>query len=101
MGTPLFSYKVSQSIHSMLNSSVTGFRFESKLRKSSDDLFLVAMKENWRPSQNLCRSITETLREDPSIRAMQSPQQQAVWKLLSKISRTAPDPILQDHKQPN
>jgi len=45
-------------IHSMLNGGVTGFCFELKLRKSSDDFFLVAMKENWRPSQNLCCSIT-------------------------------------------
>ena len=39
MGTPLFSYKVSQGMHSVLNSSVTGFGFESKLRKSNDVLF--------------------------------------------------------------
>ena len=35
-----------RGIHSMLNNSVTGFCFESKLRKSSDDLFLVDTKEN-------------------------------------------------------
>ena len=33
----------------------------------------------------------ETLHEDPSVRALQSLRQQAVWKLLSEIFRTAPD----------
>jgi len=51
MGMAIFSYKASWSIHSVLNSSVTDFCFESKLRKSSDELFLAATKENWRPSQ--------------------------------------------------
>jgi len=92
MGTPIFSYKVSRGIHSVLNGGVTGFCFELKLRKSSDDFFLVAMKENWRPSQKfvlqhhwkLCTKI------QPYVYC-QSPRQQAVWKLLSEISRTAPD----------
>ena len=39
----------------MLNSGVDGFCFDSKLKKSSEDLFsfsfLVATKENWRLSQ--------------------------------------------------
>ena len=48
----LFSaYKVSRSIHSMLNSGVTGFCFESKLRKCSDDPFLSSQRKNWRPLQ--------------------------------------------------
>ena len=48
MGTSLFSYKVSRGIHSRLNSGVTGFCFDSKLRKCGEDLFfLVVMKENW------------------------------------------------------
>jgi len=42
-----------------LYSSVTGFCFNSKLRKCSEDLTLVvATKENWRPSQNLRCSVT-------------------------------------------
>ena len=86
MGAPLFSYKVSRSILGVLNSGVTGFCFHSKLRKSSKDLFfLVATKENWRPSPaKICGAASlKTLREDPSVRAL---QKQAVWKLLSEIS---------------
>ena len=72
MGTPFFSYKVSQGIHSMLNSSATGFCFESMLKKSRDDLFLVATKENWRSSQKICVGASlETLHEDPSLHALQ------------------------------
>ena len=38
MGAPFFSYKVSRDIHSGLNSGVTGFCFDSRLRKCSEDL---------------------------------------------------------------
>jgi len=74
MGTPLFGYNISRGIHSGLNSGVnrgvrhpseivykisrsvgpsvlTGLCFYSKLMKCSEDRFLVATKENWRPSQ--------------------------------------------------
>jgi len=51
MGVPLFGYNFSRGIHSRLNSGVTGFCFELKLRKCSENLFLVTTKENWRPSQ--------------------------------------------------
>jgi len=44
-GHTFFSYKMSQGLHSVLNSGAT---VESKLRKASNDLFLVATKENWR-----------------------------------------------------
>ena len=50
----------------MLNSGVTGYCFDPKLRKSSEDLFLVATKENWGPSQ-----ICAALCEDPTVRALQ------------------------------
>jgi len=54
--------------------------------------FLVATKENWRFLQNfelqchwkLCAKI-------PPYVHCKSPRQQAVWKLLSEISRTAPE----------
>ena len=42
----------------------------------------------WRPLQKNCVAASlETLREDPTVRVR---NKQAVWKLLSKISRTAP-----------
>ena len=94
MGMPLFSYmyKVSRGIYSVLNSGITGFWFKLKLRKSSDDLFLlVATKENWRPSQKfvlqrhwkLCMKI-------PPYSHCKSLWQQAVGNYSAKISRTAP-----------
>ena len=53
----------------MLNSSVTGFCFESKL---SDNLFfLVATRENCRPLQKFVTASLETVREDPTIRTLQ------------------------------
>jgi len=57
----------------VLSSGVTGFCFDSKLRKSSEDLFfLVITKENWRPSQKNCVAASlKTLHEDTTIRAMQ------------------------------
>ena len=52
MGAPLISYGVARGIHSGLNSGVTSFCFDSKLRKCSEDLFFLgATKENWRPLQ--------------------------------------------------
>jgi len=57
-----------------------------------ETFFLVAMKENWRPSQKNCVAASlETLREDPAVCVH---DKQAVWKLLSKISRTAPGLVL-------
>ena len=63
MGVPLFGYNVSRGVHSGLNSGDTGFCFDLKLRKCSEDrffyfYFLVATKENWRPLQKLCCSVT-------------------------------------------
>ena len=93
MGVPLFGYNVSRGTLSGLNSGVTGLCFDLKLRKCSEDLFfffffLVATKENWSLSQKIFFGASlETLREDPTVRVR---NKQAVWKLLSKISRTAP-----------
>ena len=39
MGAPLSGCNVSRGMHSRLNSSVTGFCFDLKLRKCSEDLF--------------------------------------------------------------
>jgi len=59
--------------------------------------FLVATKENCRPLQKfvlqhhwkLCAKI-------PPYMHCKSPRQQAVWKLLSEISRTAPEQLCSD-----
>jgi len=75
MGMPLFSYKVSQGIHSMLNSGVTGFCFNSKLRKSSEDLFLFFFSRHEGKldtfAKNCVAASLETLCEDPTVRALQ------------------------------
>ena len=89
MGTPIFSYKVSRSIHSVLNSGVTGFCFESKLRKSSDDLFFGRHEEKLETFAIICVAASlETLHEDPTIRAL---QKSATTGCLETTSRTAPD----------
>ena len=72
MGTPIFSYKVSRSIHSVLNSSVTGFCFESKLRKTSDHRFFGRHEEKLEAFAKICVAASlETIRKDPTIRALQ------------------------------
>ena len=55
MGTSLFSYKVSRGIHSMLNSVVTDFCFDSKLVKT---FFWSPQRKIWYLCKNLCCSIT-------------------------------------------
>ena len=71
----------------MLNSSVTGFCFNSKLRKSSEDLFFGLHEGKLDTSAKICVAVLlETLREDPTIRIR---DKLAAWKLHSKISRTA------------
>jgi len=72
MGMPLFGYKVSRGIHSVLNSGVTGFCFDWRLRKSSEDLF------SWSPRRkigelckNLWCSVTENSAQNPTIRVLQ------------------------------
>jgi len=94
MGAPFFSYKVSRGIHSGLNSGVTGFCFDLKLRKCSEDLFFFF----WLPRRkigdlhkNLCCSVTgNSAQRSHRTRTAKVCDKQAVWKLLSKISRTAP-----------
>ena len=61
MGAPLFGYNVLRGTRSGVNRGVTGLFFELELRKCSEVLFFfffVATKENWRPLQNLCCSVT-------------------------------------------
>jgi len=72
MGTPLFSYKVSRSIHSVLNSGVTGFCFDWKLRKSSEDLFFGRHEEKLETFAKICAAASlETLRKDTNICILQ------------------------------
>ena len=87
MGTLLFSYKVSWGIHSVLNSGVTGFCFESKLKKSSEDLFFGCHEGKLETFGKISIAASlETLHKDSTVHC-KSPQQQAV---LNEISRTAP-----------
>ena len=56
----------------MLNSSVTGFCFESKLGKSSDDLFFRRYKGKLEAFTKTYVTVSlEILYKDPSIRALQ------------------------------
>jgi len=98
MDTLLFSYKVSQGIHSVLNSSVIGFCYESKLRKSYDDCFFFGGYEGKLETfAKICVAASlETLHKDPTIRALQKSATTGCWKLLSEISRTAPVQLLID-----
>ena len=92
MGAPLSGYNVSRGIHSRLNSGVTGFCFDLKLRKCSEDLFSFLFfgrhEGKLESFAKICVAASlETLREDPTVRVH---DKQAVRKLLSEISRTAP-----------
>ena len=75
MGTLLFSYKVSRGIHSVLNSGVTGFCFDSKLRKSaSEDLFSFFGRHKGKlvTFAKICFAASlETLHEYPIVCALQ------------------------------
>jgi len=55
MGAALFGYNVSRGIHSGLNSGVNWPLFHLLVKEGNAVktffFFLVAMKENWRPSQ--------------------------------------------------
>jgi len=79
MGAPLFSYKVSRGMHSRLNSGVTGFCFDLKLRKCSEDPFFVVFGHHEGKLETfakICVAVSlENLREDPTVRALQSPRQ--------------------------
>ena len=83
---------VSRGIRSGLNSGVTGFcfdsKFDSKLRKCSEDLVFWSPRRKIGGLHKICVAVSlETLREDPTVRVR---DKQAVWNLLSEISRTAP-----------
>ena len=87
-GCAPFGYNVSRGIQSRLNSGISGLCFGSKLRKCSEDLFFGCHKEKLETFAKICVAASlETQREDPTARVR---DKQAVWKLLSKISRTAP-----------
>jgi len=89
MGVPLFGYNISRSIHSGLNSGVkTGLCFDSKLRKCNEDLFFGRHKGKLETFAKICvAALLEILHEDPTVHVR---DKQADWKLLNKISRTAP-----------
>ena len=88
---PFFSYKVSQGIHSMLNSGITGFCFDSKLRKSSEETFWSPLRKIGDLCKNLCCSVTGTLCKDPTKRALQKSATTGCLELISEISRTVPE----------
>ena len=90
MSAPLFGYNISRGIHRGLNS---GFNWPFFQRKWGDGLFFFfffgrheGKLETF--AKNCAVASLETLREDPTVRIR---DKQAAWKLLSKISRTAPD----------
>jgi len=88
-GCAPFGYNVSRGIHSGLNSSVIGFCFSSKLRKCSEDLFFGRHEGKLEAFAKICVAASmEILRKDPTVCVC---DKQAVWKLLSEISRTAPE----------
>ena len=92
MGASLFSYKVSRGIHSKLNGGVTGFCFDLKLRKCSEYFFWSSRRKIGDLCKNLCCSVTgNSARRSRNAKVC---DKQAVWKLLSKISRTAPAMLL-------
>ena len=64
MGVLLFSYNVSRGIHSGLNSSVTGFCFDSKLGNVVKTFIYLFF---WSPKNCVAASL-ETLREDLTAR---------------------------------
>jgi len=68
---------------------LSGLCFNSKLRKCSEDPFFLGRNEGKLETfAKICVVASlETLREDPTVRIR---DKQAAWKLLSKISRTAP-----------
>ena len=58
MGAPFLATTFYEAYTAGWIAVLTGLCFDSKLRKCSENPFLVATKENWRPSQNLCCSVT-------------------------------------------
>ena len=84
MGAPLFGYNVSRIIHSGLNSGV-----KTGLCLCNEYLFFGLNEGKLETFTKICVAASlVTLHEDPTVRVR---DKQADWKLLSKISRTAPD----------
>ena len=56
----------------MLNNGVTGFCFDLKVRKSSEDLFFSRHEGKLETFAKICVAVSlETLCKDPTIRALQ------------------------------
>ena len=95
MGAPFFSYKVSRGIHSGLNSGVTGFCFDLKLRKCSEDLFFFFFgchEGKLETFTKICVAASlETLRKDPTVLAL---QKSATNKLFGNYSAKFLEPPL-------
>jgi len=82
MGAPLFGYNISRGMHSGLNSGVNWPLFQLLVK------FFGRHEGKLETFAKICVVASlETLREDPTVRIR---DKQAAWKLLSKISRTAP-----------
>jgi len=97
MGVPLFGYNVSRGIHSGLNSGVNGPLFQLLVKEMQRRPFFFGRHEGKLEAfAKICVVASlETLRKDPTIRIC---DKQAAWKLLSKISRTAPELHLPIHR---
>jgi len=89
MGTPIISYKVSRGIHSgLLNSGVTGFCFDSKLRKCVFGRHEEKLETFTKIS---VAASLETLCEDPTVRAL---QKSATNRLFGNYSAKSLEPPL-------
>ena len=89
MGAALFGYNVSRGIHSGLNSGVNRPLFHLLVKEMQWRPFIFRRHEGKLETfAKICVVASlETLHEDPTVRIR---DKQAAWKLLSKISRTAP-----------
>jgi len=89
MGVPLFGYNISRGIHSGLNSGVNWPLFRLKVQENVVKTFFFGCHEGKLETfAKICVAASlETLCEGLIVRIR---KKQAAWKLLSKISRTAP-----------
>jgi len=82
--------------HSRLNSGVTGFCFDSKLRKCSEDLFFGQHEGKLETYAKICVAASlETLREDPTVCALQKSATNRLFGNYSAKSLEPPLRILQ------
>ena len=92
VGAPLFSYKVSQGIHSRLNSGVTGFCFQLEVK---EDLYLHIFchhKGELETFAKICVAVSlETLRKNLTVRAL---QKSATNRLFGNYSVKSLEPPL-------